>query len=109
MLGSTDANKGDAAAQTRETLARLGRTLKAAGFDWSDVVDAVVYLPSLKDFAAMNTAYREVFAEVVPGPLHGRSRPGRARRPGGNHDDGGEEAIGGRRHSSTRLPQGVGQ
>ena len=66
MLGSTEANKGDAAAQTRETLARLGRTLKAAGFDWSDVVDAVVYLPSMKDFAAMNTAYREVFPKGFP-------------------------------------------
>jgi 2-iminobutanoate/2-iminopropanoate deaminase len=66
MLGSTDANKGDAAGQTRETLARLGRTMKAAGFDWSDIVDAVVYLPSVKDFAAMNTAYREVFPKAFP-------------------------------------------
>jgi len=66
MLGSTDANRGDAAAQTRETLARLGRTMKAAGFDWSDVVDAVVYLPRMKDFAAMNTAYREVFPKGFP-------------------------------------------
>jgi 2-iminobutanoate/2-iminopropanoate deaminase len=66
MLGSTDANTGDATAQTRETLARLGRTMKAAGFDWSDVVDAVVYLPSVKDFAAMNAAYREVFPQGFP-------------------------------------------
>jgi 2-iminobutanoate/2-iminopropanoate deaminase len=66
MLGSTDANKVDAAGQTRETLARLGRTLKAAGFDWSDVVDAVVYLPSVKDFAAMNAAYRQVFPGAFP-------------------------------------------
>jgi 2-iminobutanoate/2-iminopropanoate deaminase len=66
MLGSTDANTGDAAAQTRETLARLGRTMKAAGFDWGDVVDAVVYLPSVKDFTAMNTAYREVFPKAFP-------------------------------------------
>jgi reactive intermediate/imine deaminase len=66
MLGATDANKGDAAGQTREALARLGRTLKAAGFEWSDVVDAVVYLPSLKDLGAMNTAYREVFAKGFP-------------------------------------------
>jgi 2-iminobutanoate/2-iminopropanoate deaminase len=66
MIGSTGANKVDAAGQTREALARLGRTLKAAGFEWSDVVDAVVYLPSLKDFGAMNTAYREVFAKGFP-------------------------------------------
>jgi 2-iminobutanoate/2-iminopropanoate deaminase len=61
MLGSTDATKGDAGAQTREAMARLGRTLKVAGFGWPDVVEAVVYLPDLKDFAAMNTAYREAF------------------------------------------------
>jgi enamine deaminase RidA (YjgF/YER057c/UK114 family) len=66
MLGSTEANKGDAAGQTRGTPARPGRTLKAAGFDWIDVVDAVVYLPSLKDFAAMNTACREVFPKAFP-------------------------------------------
>ncbi len=66
MLGSTEANKGDAAAQARETLARLGRTLKAAGFGWGDVVDAVVYLPSVKDFAAMNAAYREVVGKPFP-------------------------------------------
>ena len=66
MLGSTDANKGDAAAQTRETLARLGRTLKAAGFEWSDVVDAVVYLPNIKDFGAMNAAYRDVLGRSLP-------------------------------------------
>lgn len=59
MLGATEANKGDAGAQTRETMARLGRTLKAAGFGWADVAEAVVYLPDLKDFAAMNSAYRE--------------------------------------------------
>jgi 2-iminobutanoate/2-iminopropanoate deaminase len=61
MLGSTPENKGDAAAQTRETLARIGRTLGDAGFAWSDVVDAVVYLPSLEDFGAMNGAYRVPF------------------------------------------------
>jgi reactive intermediate/imine deaminase len=66
ILGATDANKGDGAGQTRETLARIGRTLKAAGFEWSDVVDAVVYLPNLKDFAATNAAYREVFPKAFP-------------------------------------------
>ena len=66
MMGSTDANKGDAAAQTRETMARFGRTLKAAGFDWNDVTDAVVYLPSVKDFAAMNASYREAFGKTLP-------------------------------------------
>lgn len=66
MLGATGANKGDAGAQTREALARLGRTLEAAGFAWSDVVDAVVYLPDLGDFAAMNAVYRGAFAGRLP-------------------------------------------
>src|SRR6185436_19148467 len=43
ILGNTAANKGDAKAQTAELLARVGRTLKAAGFDWANVVDGVVY------------------------------------------------------------------
>jgi 2-iminobutanoate/2-iminopropanoate deaminase len=66
MLGATDATRGDAGAQTKETLARLGRTLKAGGFDWTDVVDAVVYLPNLRDFGAMNASYREVFPAGFP-------------------------------------------
>lgn len=66
MLGNTPTTKDDAGAQSRETLARLGRTLNAAGFDWSDVVDAVVYLPDLATFNAMNAAYREVFTKGFP-------------------------------------------
>ncbi|HSK10275.1 MAG TPA: RidA family protein, partial [Vicinamibacterales bacterium] len=52
MLGQTEANRGDAAAQTKETLARLGRTLRAAGFDWGHVVEALVYLPDARHFGA---------------------------------------------------------
>jgi 2-iminobutanoate/2-iminopropanoate deaminase len=66
MLGTTAATTGNAGTQTREALARLGRTLKAAGFDWSDVVDAVVYLPSLGDVGAVDAAYREVFVTEFP-------------------------------------------
>jgi 2-iminobutanoate/2-iminopropanoate deaminase len=70
MLGSSASNKGDAGAQTRDTLTRIGQTLTDAGFAWSDVVDAVVYLPRLEDFAAMNAAYREPFGA---GPLPARA------------------------------------
>jgi enamine deaminase RidA (YjgF/YER057c/UK114 family) len=66
MLGVTDETRGDAKAQTRETLARLGRTLKEAGFDWPHVVDGVVYLTDLRNYAAMNEAYREVFTRDFP-------------------------------------------
>jgi enamine deaminase RidA (YjgF/YER057c/UK114 family) len=66
MLGVTDANRGDAAAQTRETLARIGRTLEAAGFNWSDVVDAVVYLPKAGDLSAVDAAYRGALGSTLP-------------------------------------------
>ena len=66
MLGNTETNKGDARAQTRETMARIGRTLKTAGFDWSDVVDGVVYLPAIRDYSAMNEGYREFFTKGFP-------------------------------------------
>jgi 2-iminobutanoate/2-iminopropanoate deaminase len=66
MLGVTDATRGDARAQTRETLARLNKTMEAAGFTAADVVDGVVYLPKLTDYAAMNEAYRELFRAAFP-------------------------------------------
>ena len=66
ILGNTAENKGDVKAQTAESLARIGRTLKAAGFDWKDVVEGVVYLPDLTKFNDMNAAYREVFGKDFP-------------------------------------------
>lgn len=66
MLGSTPANKGDAKAQTAEALTRIGRALKAAGYDWANVVDALVYMPDMSKFQDMNAAYREVFAKDFP-------------------------------------------
>jgi reactive intermediate/imine deaminase len=65
-LGNTATNKGDVKAQTQELLARVGRTLKAAGFDWSNVVDAVVYLPDMTKFQDLNAAYREAFTKDFP-------------------------------------------
>jgi len=66
ILGSTPANKGDVKAQTQELLVRVGRTLKAADFDWAHVVDGVVYLPDMTKFQDMNAAYREVFTKDFP-------------------------------------------
>ena len=66
MLGNTPANKGDVKAQTTEVLARIERTLKAAGFDLSHVVDSLVYLPDMSRFQDMNAAYREVFTRDFP-------------------------------------------
>jgi 2-iminobutanoate/2-iminopropanoate deaminase len=66
ITGNTASNKGDVKAQTTEVLARVGRTLKAAGYDWSNVVDGVVYLPDMTKFQDMNAAYREVFTKDFP-------------------------------------------
>ena len=66
MLGNTATNRGDARAQTTETLARIERALKAAGFDWSHVVDGLVYMPDMSKFQEMNAAYREVFTRDFP-------------------------------------------
>jgi len=66
ILGNTADNKADTTAQTRELLARVGRTLKAAGFDWGNVVDGVVYITDVKNFTAMNAGYRSVFTKDFP-------------------------------------------
>jgi len=66
MLGNIDTTKGDTKLQTRETLARLGRTLRAAGFDWEHVVEGLVYITDPKNFAAMNEGYREIFKKDFP-------------------------------------------
>jgi enamine deaminase RidA (YjgF/YER057c/UK114 family) len=66
MTGSTETNKGDVAAQTTEMMARLGRALTAAGYTWSDVVEATAFLPDMTRIAEMDTAYRAVFTKDFP-------------------------------------------
>lgn len=66
ILGSTPANRGDTKAQTIEAMARIGRTLKAAGFEWAEVVDGMVWITDLADFAAMNEGYRQVLTANLP-------------------------------------------
>lgn len=66
ILGNNQQNKGDMTAQTTELLARVGRTLTAAGFSWNDVVDGIVYITDIGKFQAMNDGYRSVFAKDFP-------------------------------------------
>jgi enamine deaminase RidA (YjgF/YER057c/UK114 family) len=66
ILGNTAANKGDVKGQAAESLARIGRTLKAAGFDFANIVDGVVYLPDLTKFADMNASYVEKLVKDRP-------------------------------------------
>ena len=53
-------------AQVKEVMDGLGVTLKAAGRDFSDVVEAKVYLTDINDYAKMNEIYRSYFKEDPP-------------------------------------------
>jgi enamine deaminase RidA (YjgF/YER057c/UK114 family) len=66
ILGNTADTKGNPEAQTVEIMNRVGRTLKAAGFDWSHVVDGIVYITDLKHYDAMNRGYRTIFTKDFP-------------------------------------------
>lgn len=66
ILGNNATNKGNVEAQTAEALARIERTLKAAGFTLADLVDAAVYITDVSYFQAMNTAYRAAIGKDFP-------------------------------------------
>ncbi len=66
MLGNTAETKGDAGAQTRETLARIRTALTAAGLTPADVVEGIVYLTEVGNFGAMNQPYRAFFERDFP-------------------------------------------
>ena len=65
-LGNTPETAGDVGAQTRETLARIRKTLESGGATPADVVDAMVYLKYVGDLPAMNEAYRAFFGGTFP-------------------------------------------
>jgi enamine deaminase RidA (YjgF/YER057c/UK114 family) len=66
VLGNTPESRGDVAAQTREVLARIDRTLRQAGALPSDVVDGLVYLRDASLYAAMDAEYRTFFGTECP-------------------------------------------
>jgi enamine deaminase RidA (YjgF/YER057c/UK114 family) len=66
ILGNNADNKGNVEAQTKEALARIERTLKAAGFEFTDVVDGVVYITDIANFQGMNNAYRPALVKDFP-------------------------------------------
>jgi reactive intermediate/imine deaminase len=66
MLGNTPETRGDIAAQTRGTLARLKSAIAAAGFTTAEVVDSMVYLTDLSTFEEMNREYRTFFGGAFP-------------------------------------------
>ena len=57
---------GGVEAETRQALENLGAVLRAAGFDFGDVVQAQVFLADLEDYAAMNAIYAEYLGASPP-------------------------------------------
>lgn len=57
---------GGVAAETRRALANLEAVLASDGLELSDVVSTTVYLVDMGEFATMNAAYAESFADRAP-------------------------------------------
>ena len=72
MLGRGPDGYGDVKTQTRLTLQNLQKTLQAAGLDFDDVVDVLVYLADVRHYQQMN----EVYKEMMPNPPPARATVG---------------------------------
>jgi 2-iminobutanoate/2-iminopropanoate deaminase len=66
VLGNTEANASDLAAQTREVFARTGRTLESAGLSFSHVVDQTVYLTDVWQQKQVDQISRTFFPSDPP-------------------------------------------
>jgi 2-iminobutanoate/2-iminopropanoate deaminase len=66
MSGETATNKGNAAAQTTEAVAKIERTVKAAGFSLSDVVEGMAYVVDGRKFPEVNAAYQAALQKTAP-------------------------------------------
>lgn len=60
----------DITGQTEEVLAKIEKLLKQAGSDKSKLLTAQIFLPDMKDFAAMNAVWEKW---VVPGQTPARA------------------------------------
>lgn len=58
--------EGGVEAQVREVMDGLGKVLKAAGMDFSNVVEGKVYLADIQDYGRMNEVYRSYFKTDPP-------------------------------------------
>lgn len=61
VLGNTDANANDLTGQTRETLARIRKTLESLGLSFDHVVDNLVYMSDIWQQKRVDDLLREVF------------------------------------------------
>jgi len=60
----------DITGQTQEVLAKIDKLLKQVGSDKSKLLSAQIFLPDMKDFAAMNAVWEKW---VVPGETPARA------------------------------------
>ena len=60
----------DITGQTEEVLAKIEKLLKQAGSDKSKLLSAQIFLPDMKDFAAMNAVWEKW---VIPGQTPARA------------------------------------
>jgi len=58
--------EGCVGCQTKQVLTNVSAVLEAAGLTLADVVKTTVFLTDMADFAKMNNAYAEFFAEPFP-------------------------------------------
>ncbi len=65
-LPGTGATPAAMDAQARQAMDGVGAVLKAAGLGYQHLVKCHVYLASMDDYAAMNTAYGSYFTDRVP-------------------------------------------
>jgi 2-iminobutanoate/2-iminopropanoate deaminase len=67
--GTDDSNKlvpGGIAAETKAALDNIEKVLKAANYEWKDVVSVTVYLADIHDFPEMNKVYKNVLPDPKP-------------------------------------------
>jgi len=58
--------EGDVTAQTQQVMKNIGAILKAAGYDFSDVIKSTCLLSTMADFAAMNAVYGSYYTTDPP-------------------------------------------
>ena len=58
--------EGGISEQTEQVLKNIGAILKAAGYDYSDVVKSTCLLSDIADFKSMNEVYSRFYIEKQP-------------------------------------------